>query len=389
MNAAWIKLDILAKGIKIDSSVNKALKDDENISVRKYFYNSPGIEHTGLIPQEIYLDGLIVAVNDYSNDTWTLVERNDRLLCCNKLGYEIPVGYIQDLNAFKYGNSNKFANLYGGHALAFFSPRECYYFCQGIECGFCSLGTTSRSHADYVAFIAPDDLKRVINDVFTKNDAHNIDQLMIVGGNMFNSDNGFLHHLDLAKAAKHELEQLARQDVSIHIATMPPRNMELIYNLSDFNDLHVMFNLEVWDQSVFNTLCPGKSQEYGWNEILSALKLLVKVIKPYHAHSALLCGLESKRTLIEGATALAEIGVSPVYNVYHSDQSSRLGLQKDRPTFGFLAEVANAAQELQDKYPILPYWKSSGRNSINAELALGLFNNPIPDFLSTELNAYE
>ena len=66
------------------------------------------------------------------------------------------------------------------------------------------------------------------------------------------------------------------------------------------------------------------------------------------------------------------MGVSPIINIYHSDRHSRLGVG-NRPTFTYLAEVATALQDIYSRYPVQPYWRNCGRNSIDAEAQAGLF----------------
>src|SRR6202522_1758497 len=216
--------------------------------------------------------------------------------------------------------------------------------------------------------------------------AERIEQIMIVGGNMRDLNRGFKHHLSLAAAAARSVARAGfAQRISIHIATMPPRDLDLIRGLSEFNDVHVMFNLEVWDTESFSLVCPGKEKDYGRDSMLRALECLRDTIGPYRAHSLLVTGLESASGTSTGARTLAEMGVSPILNVYHSDRHSRLGLGA-RPTFGHLAEVALTLQDLYAKFPIQPYWRNCGRNAIDAEADRGCFRSPIPDFL-TDLRA--
>ena len=69
---------------------------------------------------------------------------------------------------------------------------------------------------------------------------------------------------------------------------------------------------------------------------------------------------------------MAERGISPIVNSYHSDRHSVLGLSV-RPTYEVLTEVASGLQHLHDSFPIQPYWKGCGRNAMDYEAANGLF----------------
>jgi hypothetical protein len=145
-----------------------------------------------------------------------------------------------------------------------------------------------------------------------------------------------------------------------------------------------MFNLEVWDPQRFDEICPGKAQDYGRDGMLRALECLRDTVGPYRAHSLLVTGLERAETTLAGASALATLGISPIINIYHSDRYSRLGLGA-RPVFSDLAQIAIGLQSLYETFPLQPYWKSCGRNSIDAEAAHQLFRSHVPDHLASIL----
>jgi hypothetical protein len=278
----------------------------------------------------------------------------------------------------------RLANLYGGAALAFFSPRSCYFFLDGTQCAFCSLAGTAEESREFKDVLSEEDIRATVQAAL-ESDGNRIEQIMVVGGNMRDLDRGFRHHVSLARAAAKEITRAkVSRKISVHIATMPPRNLDLLKLLTEIDDVHVMFNLEVWDAKLFSEICPGKERDYGRQEMLIALEHLRDVIGAYRAHSLLVTGLEPAESTAAGATALAAMGISPIINVYHSDQHSRLGLGV-RPTFSELALVALTLQELYGKFAIEPYWKKCGRNAIDAEAQRGLFRSQIPPFLKDGL----
>jgi hypothetical protein len=384
--AAWIKLDILCRGVEVDRHALCQLSD-KGIALRKGVYNTPlwFIESPATLPQEIRLSELVIGLNSYGPSKWKLEFFNEdsSFLLTNREGeYQFTPEFIADLELFKHNlEHRRVANLYGGHALAFFSPRHCYFFADKTECAFCSLDGTARQDKSFKNVLDAEDIASAVRTALAT-DPGRIEQIMIVGGNLRDLNHGFEHHVALAKAAARELEAAGVSGlVSVHIATMPPRDLGLIGMLKEIKNVHVMFNLEVWDEEKFNIICPGKARDYGRNTILRALETLRDNIGPYRAHSLLVTGLESPKSTIAGATALSGLGISPIINVYHSDQHSKLGLG-ERPTFESLRTVALAIHDLYQRYPLQPYWKDCGRNSLDAEAQLGLFGDPIPGFLT-------
>jgi hypothetical protein len=385
-NIAWTKLSLLSSGIIISDKFRDWFSTTEGFVRRRNFYNSPGATSDGFAaPQELRLlasRSVTVAVNQYGPSPWQLsiTPGGEPVLHCDQLDLQQPVEMLPDLAAIR--DDDKLAhmcNLYGGSALSFFSPRACYFFADGNECRFCSLAGTADENAEYAARLSATQVyESVARVVAIPDDRALLTQIMIVGGNERNLDRGFTHQIDLVRAASAALAADGLTDeVSVHLIVMPPRNLTLLDALSDIPNLHVGFNLEVWDPGRFRSIAPGKTADYGQENILSALHRLVEVLGAYRAHSILIAGLEPSWSTLKGARTLAEAGISPIINVYHSDRHSVLGMSV-RPRYSELAEVASGLQTLHDQFPIQPYWKGCGRNAIDHEAAEGMFAGMVP-----------
>ncbi len=384
--AAWVKLHVLAHGIEFDRSVSEFVSTERSVALRKNFYNNPvSAALDAPIPQELRVLGLIVGLNSYGRSPWRLTWERDALTLSlenQETGTRYAADIIPDLELFaEDAEAQHTANLYGGAALAFFSPRSCYFFADDSQCHFCSLAGTARETPEYQGWISDEQVGRIVR-LALETDPGRIEQIMIVGGNMRDLDRGFSHHVSLARAAAEAVGLVGRSDaVSVHVATMPPRDLTLIGDLSEIENLHVMFNLEVWNPDNFVRFCPGKAKDYGRSRMLSALERLSSTLGEFRAHSLLIAGLEEPEWTCEGARALAQIGVSPIVNVYHSDRDSRLGIGP-RPAFADLAQIASALHDLYQEHEVQPYWRHCGRNSIDAEAQAGLFGSPMPTNLT-------
>ncbi|MFI0354258.1 radical SAM protein [Actinomadura sp. 9N407] len=379
-----MKLALLSRGVAIDSSFATWFADQAGAVRRRNFYNSPVWAGDAVVPQEIRLAAgdrqppVTVAVNVYGDDTWTLqADEHGSRVVNSRLGLSCTVEVIDDLECLRssvpLGNA---ANLYGGSALSFFSPRACYFFADQTQCRFCSLAGTA-ADTPFANRLAPARVRDAVSAVL-ETEPGRINQVMIVGGNERNLDTGFLRHVDLVNAAAEAIGAAGRTgEVSVHLVTMPPRTLGLISRLDGIADVHAGFNLEAWDPAAFERIAPGKAADYGHAAILAALEHLVEVVGAYRAHSILIAGLEPPATTLEGAAALAGMGVSPIINAFHSDVHSAIGLSV-RPSYQQLAEVASGLSELHAAYPIEPYWKGCGRNALDFEAAQGMFTGPPP-----------
>ena len=377
---AWLKLALLSEGISPTPAFLDWFAQSQGYVRRRNFYNSPnwGGAEESVIPQEIRLASetpVVVAVNNYGQSRW-------RLSHSGQVGVHIldtgtgqvhPVQLLRDLTAFQDDPDVALVcNLYGGSALSFFSPRACYFFAEGTECRFCSLAGTADEADEYANRLRPHEVRDAVAKVAAADDAA-LTQIMIVGGNERNLDRGFVNQAALVHAASDALAEAGLVDrVSVHLIAMPPNDLSLVEKLGEVPNVHAGFNLEVWAPDRFEQIAPGKAKDYGQGRILAALEQLREVVGPYRAHSILIAGLEDAQSTLAGARWMAERGISPIVNSYHSDRHSVLGLSV-RPTYEVLTEVASGLQHLHDSFPIQPYWKGCGRNAMDYEAANGLF----------------
>jgi hypothetical protein len=378
VDAAWLKLQLLVDGFSLGPSFAQRGTTAISYAPRRNVYNTPVWIGATVRdpPQELSLSGVVVSVNVYEGSPWQLDLLDDGLgavIVHIPSGMRIAASLLPNLSSyFSHPELLGWSNLYGGAALAFFSPRSCYFFTDRTQCRFCSLeGTAGHDHS-VRGRITPAMVETGVARVLSI-DRDRIEQVMIVGGNHRNLNEGFRHHMALVQAALRGVKQAGAVDtVSLHLASMPPLDLGLIDALAEIGDLHVMFNLEVWDKATFERVCPGKHQDYGQARIVDALSHLRDVVGPYRAHSILIAGLEPPDSLLEGARALAEMGISPIINVLHSDVHSLIGMSI-RPNLRHLEAIALGLGQLYDQYPIEPYWRACGRNALDAEASQGYY----------------
>ena len=380
--AAWVKLALLSHGVAIAPSFSSWFSRQAGAVRRRNFYNSPVWAEGAVVPQEIRLASggppVTVAVNVYGDDEWTLTagERGPAVVNA-RLGISHDVELVDDLECLRGSAAlARAANLYGGSALSFFSPRACYFFADSTQCRFCSLAGTA-ADTPFANRLTAAQVRDAVTRVLEAEPGR-VNQVMIVGGNERNLDTGFRRHVELARASADAIGASGMTGaVSVHLVTMPPRDLSLIGGLGEVAGVHCGFNLEAWDPLAFAKIAPGKTSDYGQTAIRRALDHLVEVVGEYRAHSILIAGLEPPASTLAGAAALAAGGVSPIINCFHSDVHSAIGLTI-RPAYEELAQVASGLSRLHEAYPIRPYWKGCGRNALDFEARNGMFTGDAP-----------
>lgn len=378
-DAAHLKLQLLSEGISFDSAFLAHFAGDlERMEKRRAYNDSDerSLDRDRRIPQELYVNDVIVAVNYKPRSPWQLVHRHGSYWLVGEQGTEVAVTFPRRPHFFERVTPSgvvcgRVANLYGGSSLAFFTPATCYYFRDGHECRFCSLQPNRSAQPYFVQAISPA-LAAAVLKIALATDADVLTQIMLVGGNVSAYDRGFRRHLDIAEALEQQQQaQPAGQRLETHIATMPPVDTGLFTALQGLH-ARVTMNIEVFDERLFEIICPGKARFYGRRRLLQALERAAQMVSGGRVHSLLIAGLEPVESTIAGIRYLASIGVTPIVNVFHNDRGSHYE-NHPRPSYGALLDIACALQEVYRTYQLTPYWQGCGRNALDFEAQQGWF----------------
>jgi hypothetical protein len=382
LTAPLLKLHLLAEGIKFTDGFLSAFGADLQQMPKRRAYNNPdhrSLPITQRVPQEIVVDGITIAANYRTDTAWSL--DHDGLQYFIALDGEpvCPVQFSKYPNFLSETTSAgvpcaKVANLYGGSSLAFFTPSTCYYFSDNNQCHFCSLEPTRGSDHFFTNVISPKVAADVLQ-VAQSADPGLINQIMLVGGNLRNYDLAFQRNMDLVDAllASQQGESAGGRVIEPHVATMPPRNLGLL-KAHAHKSCHLTFNLEVWDDAIFEAICPGKALDYSRAGLKEALFYAAELFPHGRVHTILIAGLEPVASTIEGMWALARGNVSPIINVFHNDRGSRLEFAP-RPSFEDLHTLALELETVYQAHDIQPYWKGCGRNALDFEAQHGWFSS--------------
>lgn len=378
-DAARLKLHLLSEGISFERGFLEHFAGDRERMEKRRAYNDSderSLDRARRIPQELYVNDVVVAVNYKPHSPWQLLYRQGTYLLADAQGGEVEVTFPRRprfLDCFTSEGvaCDRVANLYGGSSLAYFTPATCSYFHDGHECRFCSLQPNRSAQQHFVHTISPA-LAASVLKVALETDASLLKQIMLVGGNLPDYDRGFRRHLEIAEALDRQQGALpAEHRLETHIATMPPMDFGLFAALQE-RHARVTMNIEVFDARLFEVICPGKTRFYGRDRLLSALEHAAQTVQGRRVHSILIAGLEPVDSTIAGINALASMGVTPIVNVFHNDRGSHYE-NHPRPSYNALLEIACALQEVYQKYQLTPYWKGCGRNALDFEARQGWF----------------
>ena len=356
--AAHVKLHLLSEGVSFSESFLAQYSSENGLMEKRRAYNNSDDIHLDLrlrIPQELIVSDVVIAVNHKKKSPWCIEYYGEYYLSHKEQPITL-ISFPTRPNLFECKTQDgqlcgSIANLYGGGALAFFTPSMCYYFNEGSECRFCSLSPNRKIETQFVNTITPE----VASNVFLialESDPDLFKQIMLVGGNIPNYNLCFQNNIEIIKQLDSAQEFLSdSKKLEIHLATMPPRDFQLIDQLRTLNS-RITMNLEVFDDLIFENLCSGKSKHFGRKNLKQALEYAAKSLPDKKVHTILIAGLESISSTIEGLNYLPTIGITPIINVFHNDRGSQLE-NFSRPSYAELLRVALALEQVYQQNELI------------------------------------
>lgn len=331
------------------------------------------------LPQELYIlpERLVCAVNVREQSPWILDYVNGGFLVCHKGTGETaevtfplrPNFYDQPLRS---GAPTKSAvTLYGGGSLGLFLYGRCSLPGMKLACQYCSIEPNRSKQEDFDLVLKEAVIVEALSNALGDTSVE-ISQVMLNGGNFPEMDKSFSFYTRMVRVAREAIEKSGRKDVELHLIVYPPKDLSLLGQLKGL-DASVAINSEVFDPALFAKFCPGKDFTAGQKHILAALEEAVRVLGPGKVYTIVLGGLEPLESLRAGINYVADRGITPVINVFHSDPETPLA---DHPvaTQDEILEMGLALQNVYSKHDFIsPFYMHCGRNAIDTEAYLGMF----------------
>jgi len=129
-----------------------------------------------------------------------------------------------------------------------------------------------------------------------------------------------------------------------------PSDLSVIEKYKEAGYQHIATNLEIWDEDLFKTICPGKEQLCGGRQNwIDALKHEVEVFGKGNVRSCLVSGIEPKESLLEGVEYLASIGVIAIPSMWRPCIGSAFEGHKS-PSTEWHFEVMERTYNIYKKY---------------------------------------
>lgn len=370
-NPAHLKLALLSEGMRFDSSALKKIGHLQKEKIRSY--NNSDYTDIVTVPQEVHLgDGVVVGTHWRSESPWAFKEKNGAVVLFYNDKSITTVNFFDrpkyyDIEIAEGIPARRVGVTLGRGAVSFFMRESCAYWNRGNPCKFCSLSPTQKKFNETEQYKTPDLVAKVIRTILECGDE--MHHIQFSGGSDWDHDKEFIEYIEAVKS----VSAVLGKRIDGNLITMPPRDLILIDEAYRAGMNQVSFNLEVWDQELFDSICPGKSESYGREKMIEALEYAATIFKG-GTYTTFVGGLESLETMFEGWEYLASKGVAPAFNIFHPNPKS-VFRKKQAPSIDYLLETVKFQHEIYQAYGFEALLcKSCNRNALDNEAKEGYFN---------------
>jgi hypothetical protein len=372
---AHVKIATLCLGLSFPLDLFVDVKAKFYANQYVYGRTSKGALRTHRLPQALRLgNGVISAVLRRSNSPYSLKVDDERVFLVSDGSVVTELG-LPERPAY-FGNilsngvrTEDFIAVAGEVIPGFLVYPDCHYFATGKPCKFCSLRHARKTAGKEMADRFDLDIVAEATAIFQHTPWKDIPIISITTGTFPDGDEGARYTSRVIRAVYDALNP----KLAIHLLTMPPDSFELMYQYRESGVTSIAFNLEVFDQAVFEEVCPGKAARYGYDKLLHALEYAVNVFGPYNVFCGFVWGIETVESTIEGYHWCLDRGIAVSSNVFHADQGSAFA-NRPHPDEQNVLSLCRAQSRLYEVYPdTRPIFPVSMRSTLDWEIYRGDF----------------
>lgn len=356
--SAQLKLDLLFDGIRYSDALGKAAEHAfPNFYPYRFQPGEPDPTGKGkaVIPYLFTLeDGTIIRIKGNGASPWAVSEdKNAGYYLSHDNGITFPICFeplprwMQTRASDGLPMAQAGISLHGDMAVINVAP-GCEYFLHkqegvSLRCLFCGYGAPDERtvHLGQVAGQAqlPAQTYQRMQEVLSAALAETeIRHIYLVGGAMADWREEGRRYLELARQVQAVNEH--QIPMSCGSGALPAEMLQELHGAGLVDN--VCFNLEVWSESLFAMVCPGKQHFVGYERWLEALETAVSLWGRERVYTAMVAGVELEPEFnlswqeaaglaVQGAEALCARGIIPIYSLYwplggrdHPDYLSRM-----------------------------------------------------------------
>jgi len=339
-----LKAELLAEGIQASeealSGVGNEYKE-QNHGLFGWDFE----DHVGTsLPDDFMLpDGTIVQFRKNSRSPYKVSGKGNNLTLskgeeeiCRAEWLPRPAYYNKET-----ANNNKMVKIGqvgGGDCLFFCYQNYCSHFAGNEECLFCNLVSTLKTYDSVLKKKDTEDIGEVAGEAFSEG---KVKHVLLTGG-CFNHQKEIELVADIMKSIR---KKTGFSRVPGTILPSPAKGEDEIKKYYDTGIQAIGFSMEIWDEKLYQAICPGKSKNTSRGTFVNSIETAVKIFGAGNVYGVFVMGLEPKRTFLEGVREITNMGANVVPFVWSPNPGSRLEGHR-APAGGWFVETTLEASEI-------------------------------------------
>jgi biotin synthase-related radical SAM superfamily protein len=339
-----LKAELLVEGIQ---ATPVALKEVG----KKYKEQNHGLfgwdfeDHAGIgLPDDFLLpDGTVVQFRKNSRSPYQVtVEENDLMLSngkgkiCKVEWIPRPAYYVKETTHRR--PMVKIGQIGGEDCLFFCYQNYCSHFSKKEECLFCNLVSTSRTYDSVLKMKETEDIGEVAKAAFAEG---RVKHVLLTGG-CFNHQKEMERVADILKSIR---AQTGLERIPGTILPSPAKGEDEIKEYYDTGIKAIGFSMEIWDEKIYEAICPGKSKNMSHENFIRSIRIAAKIFGGGNVYGVFVMGLEPKNTFLQGVKEITSLGANVVPFVWSPNPGSKLEGHR-APTSQWFVETVLEASEI-------------------------------------------
>ena len=339
-----LKAELLVEGIQ---ATPEALKEVG----KKYKEQKHGLfgwdfeDHAGMVLPDDFLlpDGTVVQFRKNSRSPYRVTVEEKNLILSNGKGGICKVEWIPrpayyTKETVGHHPMVKIGQIGGEDCLFFCYQNYCSHFLKKEECLFCNLVSTSKTYDSVLKKKETQDIGEVAKAAFAEG---RVKHVLLTGG-CFNHQKEIEMVGDILRSIR---VQTGLDRVPGTILPSPAKGEDEIKRYYDTGIKAIGFSMEIWDEKLYEAICPGKSKDVKHEHFIRSIRTATKIFGEGNVYGVFVMGLEPKKTFLEGVKEMTALGANVVPFVWSPNPGSKLEGHR-APTSEWFVETVLEASEI-------------------------------------------
>lgn len=346
-----LKAEILVKGIRAEKEslegVGTEFKSQNHGLFGWDFENHIDL----LLPDDFILpDGTIVQFRLNSKSDFIVKKVNEELILFNIDEEICEVKWIKQPKYYSKTTSNevnmvKIGQIGGEDCLFFCYQNYCSHFSKNKQCLFCNLVATSKT---YNSVMKKKDIVSIGEVAASAWSEGMVNHILLTGGCFDNEK-----EVELVSDIMSSIKKHTGMDRIPGTILPSPAKGDSIKRYYDSGINAIGYSMEIFDESLYKAICPGKSENTTHREFLDSIEKAVSIFGEGNVYGVLVMGLETKETFLEGIKTLTRLGANVVPFVWAPNPGSKLSGHRAPYPEWYVDTIQEAAEiVIQSKVPL-------------------------------------